>query len=60
MENIFKFKPISVLFKSSRHYNRGQRKYRATDYQGAIAEYTIAPEINPEFARLILIGGIKF
>ena len=32
-------------------YNRGLAKQRSEDYQGAIADYTKAIEIDPQYAR---------
>ena len=41
----------AAVAQSADHYlNRGVTKYRLRDYQGAIADYTRAIEINPQYA----------
>ena len=37
------------------YVKRGNSKYRLRDYQGAIADYTKAIEINPQFALAFMI-----
>ena len=40
------------------HLNRGNTKYHLRDYQGAIADYTKAIEINPQYALNYINRGI--
>ena len=38
--------------------NRGRAKFKNGDYQGAITDYTMAIEINPQYANAYVNRGI--
>ncbi len=41
------------------HFNSGNAKYRNSDYQGSIKDYTIAIELDPNFAEAYYNRGIS-
>ena len=50
---------ISIIFftmsqTAEYYYNRGNAKYDLQDYDGAIADYTKAIELNPNYAVRLL------